>query len=237
MVLSGDIAQRKHFIRLMADEEARMEVVQEFVLSTIASPVIYLLLFALVVIDGFFPPVPSETVVVASAAIGAATGSPNPLIIGAIAAVAAAIGDTIAFLVGQSIGTDRFAWMRRPRVVRTLDWARRGLDRRAVFLILTARYVPVGRIAVNMTAGATRFPLRRFIPLAVLAGACWSAYSIGIGLLAGSWAHEHPLIGAGVGIVIAISLGFVVEVTSSLVSRRRMRRSRSATIEQVVDQA
>jgi membrane protein DedA with SNARE-associated domain len=194
-------------------------------------------LFALVVIDGFFPPVPSETVVVASAAIGAATGSPNPLIIGAIAAVAAAIGDTIAFLVGQSIGTDRFAWMRRPRVVRMLDWARRGLDRRAIFLILTARYVPVGRIAVNMTAGATRFPLRRFIPLAVLAGACWSAYSIGIGLLAGSWAHEHPLIGAGVGIVIAISLGFVVEVTSSLVSRRRMRRSRSATIEQVVDQA
>jgi membrane protein DedA with SNARE-associated domain len=237
MVLSGDIAQRKHFIRLMADEEARMEVVQEFVLSTIASPVIYLLLFALVVIDGFFPPVPSETVVVASAAIGAATGSPNPLIIGAIAAVAAAIGDTIAFLVGHSIGTDRFAWMRRPRVVRTLDWARRGLDRRAVFLILTARYVPVGRIAVNMTAGATRFPLRRFIPLAVLAGACWSAYSIGIGLLAGSWAHEHPLIGAGVGIVIAISLGFVVEVTSSLVSRRRMRRSAPATIEEIVEQA
>lgn len=214
-----------------------MEAVQEFVLSTISSPVIYLLLFALVVIDGFFPPVPSETVVVAAAAIGAATGSPNPLIIGIIAAVGAAIGDTIAFLIGRSIGTDRFAWMRRPRVVRTLDWARRGLDRRAVFLILTARYVPVGRIAVNMTAGATRFPVRRFIPLAVLAGACWSAYSIGIGLLAGSWAHEHPLIGAGIGIVIAVSLGFLVEITTSLLARRRrLRQSAPATIEEAVDQ-
>jgi membrane protein DedA with SNARE-associated domain len=127
--------------------------------------------------------------------------------------------------------------MRRPRVVRTLDWARRGLDRRSVFLILTARYVPVGRIAVNMTAGATRFPLRRFIPLAVLAGACWSAYSIGIGLLAGSWAHEHPLNCAGVGNDIAISLAFLVELTSSLVSTRRMRRSAPATIEEIVDQA
>lgn len=210
-----------------------MEAVQDFVLSTIASPAIYLLLFALVVIDGFFPPVPSETVVVAAAAIGAATGSPNPLIIGLIAAVGATIGDTIAFLIGRSIGVDRFAWMRRPRVVRALEWARHGLDRRATFLILTARYVPVGRIAVNMTAGATGFPPRRFVPLALLAGACWSAYSIGIGLLAGHWAHEHPLIGAGIGIVVAISLGFIVEAATSLMARRRrMRQATPANIEE-----
>jgi len=207
-----------------------MEAVQDFVLATIASPIVYLLLFALVVIDGFFPPVPSETVVVAAAAIGVSTGHPNPLLVGLIAAVGAAVGDTIAFMIGRSIGTDRFAWMRRRRVVRAVDWARRGLDRRATLLILTARYVPVGRIAVNMTAGATRFPVRRFVPLALLAGVCWSAYSIGIGLLAGSWAHEHPLIGAGVGIVIAIALGLLVEVVTSLVSRWRKRRASERVI-------
>jgi membrane protein DedA with SNARE-associated domain len=115
--------------------------------------------------------------------------------------------------------------MRRPRVARAIARARYGLDRRAPILILTARYIPIGRIAVNMTAGATRFPPRRFVPLALLAGACWSAYSIAIGLLAGHWAHEHPLIGALIGIVIAVSIGILVEVISDAVRRRRHRRA------------
>jgi membrane protein DedA with SNARE-associated domain len=205
-----------------------MESLQQILLATIASPMVYLLIFALVVIDGFFPPVPSETIVVAAAAIGAATGSPNPVLVGLVAAIGAALGDSIAYLLGRSIGTDRFRWMRRPRVARALAAARRGLDRRATFLILTARYIPVGRIAVNMTAGATRFPARRFVPLALLAGACWSAYSIGIGLLAGHWAHEHPLIGAGIGIVTAIALGFIVEGATAMITRRRRRMREAA---------
>lgn len=203
-----------------------MGALHDILLSTMASPLVYLLIFALVVIDGFFPPVPSETIVVAAAAIGIATGSPNAILVGLVAAVGAALGDSIAYLLGRSIGTTRFRWMRRPRAVRALHAARRGLDRRAPFLILTARYIPVGRIAVNMTAGATRFPVKRFVPLALLAGACWSAYSIGIGLVAGHWAHEHPLIGAGIGIVIAISLGFIVEAVTGVIGRmRRMRKA------------
>jgi membrane-associated protein len=212
-----------------------MEAVQDFVLATIGSPMVYLLIFALVVIDGFFPPVPSETVVVAAAAIGAATGSPNPLIVGVIAAIGATIGDSIAYLIGRSIGTERFAWMRGPRISRAIVRARHGLDRRAPILILTARYVPIGRIAVNMTAGATRFPPKRFVPLALLAGACWSAYSIGIGLLAGHWAHEHPLIGALIGIVIAVSVGILVELITEAVHRHR--RAREDGVDAIHDEA
>lgn len=202
-----------------------MEALQTFVLATVGSPLVFLLVFALVVIDGFFPPVPSETVVVAAAAIGAATGSPNAILIGVVAAIGAVVGDTIAFLIGRSIGTTRFAWMRRPRIARTVEWTRRGLDRRAPFLILTARYIPVGRIAVNMTAGATGFPLKRFLPLAALAGVCWSAYSIGIGLIAGTWAHEHPLIGALAGIAVAVAISCAIELVKAVVVRHRLKRS------------
>src|SRR5690606_9201928 len=114
------------------------------------------------VLDGIFPPVPSETVIVGAAAVGAATGAPHLVLLGACAALGAFAGDNATYWIGRAIGTDRFRWMRGARARRTVDWARRGLDRRGASLILVARYIPVGRVAVNLTAGATRYPLARF---------------------------------------------------------------------------
>lgn len=198
-----------------------MDVVTNLVMEAVASPWIYAIVFALVIIDGFFPPVPSETVIVAVAAVGVSAGAPNTWLIVLVAAVGAAIGDNIAFLIGRTIGVQRFAWMRRPRVVRAIDRAARGLERRAATLILTARYIPVGRIAVNMTAGATGFRWRAFWPLTLAAGACWSVYSVLIGILAGHWAHNQPLVAALVGIVIAVTLGICVDLVMSARARRR----------------
>ncbi len=198
-----------------------MDFLSDALLEAATSPWVYLLVFAVVVIDGFFPPVPSETVVVAAAAIGVSTGTPNPILIVLVAAVGAALGDNIAYLIGRTIGTERFAWMRHPRTVRAFDWAAHGIRSRPAALILTARYIPIGRIAVNMTAGATGFAHRRFWPLTVLAGVSWAAYSVLIGLLAGHWVKDQPLLGAGIGIVVAIGLGFVIDRVTSAVTRRR----------------
>ncbi len=139
-------------------------------MQAIASPWLYLVLFAVTIIDGFFPPIPSETVLVAAAAVTASTGEGNLLLLGAVAAIGAAIGDNIAFLIGRGLGTTRFAWMRRPRVAAAFAHAQLALDRRSATLILGARYIPVGRVAVNMTAGALDFPWRRFLPLSLIAG-------------------------------------------------------------------
>ena len=51
-----------------------MELINEFILQATASPWLLLVMFAVAVIDGFFPPVPSETVLVAAAAVAASTG-------------------------------------------------------------------------------------------------------------------------------------------------------------------
>ncbi|GHD45267.1 membrane protein [Mycetocola manganoxydans] len=202
-----------------------MDLISDAILQTVASPWIYAIVFAVVVIDGFFPPVPSETVVVAAAALGVSTGAPNPWLIVAVAAVGAAIGDNIAFALGRSIGTRRFAWMRHPRTVRAFDWAARGIRRRPAALILTARYIPVGRIAVNMTAGAVGFPHRRFWPLTLIAGATWAVYSVLIGVLAGHWVKDQPLLGAAIGVVLAIVLGILVDRVMMRISRRREERA------------
>lgn len=197
-----------------------MDILNELIMQAIASPWLYLVLFAVTVIDGFFPPVPSETVLVAAAAVAASTGDGNLLLLGAVAAIGAAIGDNIAFVIGRGLGTTRFAWMRRPRVAATFAYAQQALDRRSATLILGARYIPVGRVAVNMSAGALRFPWRRFLPLSLVAGLSWSIFSLAIGLLAGAWIKDQPLLSAGLGIVIALLIGFTIDRIAAARRRR-----------------
>lgn len=197
-----------------------MDVINEIIMQTVASPWLYVVLFAVTIIDGFFPPVPSETVLVAAAAVAASSGQVVTLCaLGVIAAVGAAIGDNIAFAIGRRVGTTRFSWMRRPRIQAAFAHAQRALDRRSAALILGARYIPVGRVAVNMSAGALGFPWRRFVPLSIVAGISWSALSIAIGLLAGAWIKDQPLLSAVIGVAVALSIGIVIDRIAS--SRRR----------------
>lgn len=197
-----------------------MDILNELIMQAIASPWLYLVLLGVTIIDGFFPPVPSETVLVAAAAVATSTGEGNLLLLGVVAAVGAAIGDNIAFWIGRRIGTERFAWMRRPRVAAAFAHAQRALDRRSATLILGARYIPVGRVAVNMTAGGLGFPWRRFLPLSLVAGLSWSAFSLMIGLLAGAWIKDQPLLSAGLGIVVALVIGVVIDRIAAARRRR-----------------
>ncbi|MFD5214390.1 DedA family protein [Microbacterium sp. NPDC058345] len=189
-----------------------------------ASPWVYAVVFAVCAIDGFFPPVPSETVVVGAATIASATGAPMlPLLIG-VAAMGAIAGDNIAYLLGRTIGTTRFRWMRARSIASALEWARRGLEHRGALLIFTARYIPVGRIAVNMTAGATGYPPRRFVPLSIAAGVAWAAYSSLFGVVAGRWLHDQPLLAIVLAVVVAALVGWIVD----LVLRRMLARTATA---------
>lgn len=198
-----------------------MDLLSTFLLSAVNSPWVYLVVFAVVVIDGFFPPVPSESIVVIAAALGVSAGTPNPFVIVALAAVGAAAGDNIAYWLGHRIGVTRFRWMRGRRTAAALERAGRGLALRPASLLLVARYIPVGRVAVNMTAGATGLPHRRFWPLTVLAGACWAVYSVVIGVVAGTVFRDQPLLGAGIGVVLALLLGVVIDRVAAAVGRRR----------------
>ncbi len=198
-----------------------LELLNDAVTTLAGSPWVYLVVFGVCLIDGFFPPVPSETVVVAAAAVATSTGSPLLIPLVAVAAAGAIAGDNIAYAIGRGIGVSRFRWMRSARVVAAIEWARRGLDRRGALLIFSARYIPVGRIAVNMTAGATHYPRRRFIALSVAAGITWAVYSTVFGLVAGHWLHEQPILAVILAIVLAAGIGAVVDAAL----RRLLARS------------
>ncbi|WP_404472375.1 DedA family protein [Microbacterium aerolatum] len=200
-----------------------MDIINELILQATASPWLYLVMFATAVIDGFFPPIPSETVLVAAAAVAASTGETNLWLLCAVAAIGAMIGDNIAYAIGRAVGTSRFAWMRRPRVAAAFARAQHTLTRSGAPLILGARYIPVGRVAVNMSAGALGYPWRRFLPLSAVAGATWALFSAGIGILAGHWLEDQPLLSAVFGIAFALVIGFAIDRVAAIRRRRRAR--------------
>ncbi|MBD7957961.1 VTT domain-containing protein [Microbacterium sp. Sa4CUA7] len=201
-----------------------MDVINDLILLTVASPWLYLVMLIVAIVDGFFPPVPSETVLVAAAAVAVSSGGPNLIVLGIAAALGAMIGDNLAYAIGRRVGTRRWGWMRRPRVAAAFTRAAATLDRRAAALIIGARYVPVGRVAVNMSAGALAYLWRRFLPLSAIAAVSWTLYSTGLGVLAGHWMADQPFLSALVGIVLALAIGIVIDRVAAM---RRARQARA----------
>ena len=79
-----------------------------------------LVVLGLAAFDGFFPPVPSESVVIGLAAIGASTGEPDLWLLGLAAAVGAFCGDNLTYTLGRHSPLRSFA-ARHPHVGRALD--------------------------------------------------------------------------------------------------------------------
>ncbi|WP_083649132.1 DedA family protein [Cellulosimicrobium sp. CUA-896] len=198
-----------------------LENLETWILALAASAWIYPALFAFATIDGFFPPVPSESVIITLAVSAHATGSPNLPLVLVIAALGAWTGDQIAFSLGRAIGTERVRFLRTRRGRRAVAWAERALAHRGASFILAARYIPVGRVAVNMTAGAVGYPRARFMAFSAIAAATWALYSVLIGLVAAQWLGHEPLLAMAVGVVLGIGLGLVIDRILMLRSRRR----------------
>lgn len=197
-----------------------MQAVNDFILAAAGQPWVLFVVFACCVIDGFFPPVPSESVVVGLAAVAATADVPNAWLLMLVAAGGAFAGDNIAYLIGRRVGTRRWSWMRGPRMQSAFRWAGRELRKRPASLILVARFVPIGRVAVNLTAGVTGYPHLRFVGLTVLSATLWAAYSVGIGLFFGQWFEDNHLLGAVIAIVCAVALGIVVDLVINRVRRQ-----------------
>lgn len=205
-----------------------MEFINEAILHAAGQWWIYPILTIFCFIDGFVPILPSETLIVALGALSVTSGQPNMWFVMLAAAVGAIAGDNMAYLLGRHVGVERFRWMRKPKVHRALTWARYELDKRGAMLIFTARYIPVGRVAVNWIAGTTAYPRRRFVILDIFASITWVAYSAGVGIIAGNWVHEHPLLGVGIAIAFAIVLGIVIDHLLTWLHRWRDTRGAAA---------
>lgn len=171
------------------------------------SPWTYLLLAAVCAGDAVFPVLPSETMVIAAAVL-AAQGHLDIVLVVIVAAIGALAGDNTAYAVGRS-GLRRLAdrLMNSDKSRRRLHWARSQLQHHGGWIIVVARFIPGGRTATTYVAGTVEMPWRsRFLPADGAAAALWALYASALGYIGGAAFKDNfwlpMLIAAGASILL-----------------------------------
>ncbi|HVC68757.1 MAG TPA: DedA family protein [Acidimicrobiales bacterium] len=182
----------------------------------------YMLAFFLPAFDAVIPVLPSETAIVALGVTTAGSADPRIVILIALAAAGAFVGDNLCYLIGRRFGP----WVNRKvfssgRGVERKAWAERTLERFGARLIVVCRFIPGGRTAVMLTCGVVHFPRRRFIPATAVAGVIWASYAFFMGRLGGKAFQNHPWQGLLLALGLALTVTLLIEVVRLVVSRRR----------------
>ncbi|HMN99598.1 MAG TPA: DedA family protein [Miltoncostaeaceae bacterium] len=181
-------------------------------------------LFALMLLECVFPPIPSEAIL-PFAGFAVAEGAMSfPLALGAATAGSLA-GNLMLYVAARRGGTGLVArhGHRVGAGPARIEQFERWMDRWGSATVLCARAVPLARTAVSLPAGLARFPVKRFIVLTTIGSLAWNAVLIGIGwALDDSWHHVEEVMGpTSIAVVLAmIATGLVVWG----VARRRGRR-------------
>ena len=155
-------------------------------------------LFVFCVIDGFLPILPSETLIIALGALIVQGNGPNVYLLILTGALGAILGDQLAFGIGHRYNVERIRFLREGKGQVAVRFARKGLARRGPLYIIAARFIPIGRVAVNLIAGATGYPRHKFIPLTLLSGPILSM-----------------LVGVSGGIALGAVINIIIERTTS----------------------
>jgi membrane protein DedA with SNARE-associated domain len=192
--------------------------------SLITSPWLYGVLIVVSLLDSFLPLIPSEPVVIV-AGVYAATEQTNIVLVIAATTLGAFLGDLIPYTVGRLLGA-RVLKRLPPGTKRRAahDWFTRELDARGGFILVTTRFIPVGRYLATLSTGLVGYPLGRYMLFIAFATASWSAYTALTGYLGGVMFRENTLLGVAVG----VGLAFVV--TGAIEAVRHFRKRRSVTV-------
>ena len=180
----------------------------------------YVLVFAIAMLDAFFPLVPSETVAI-TAGVVAGAGDLNVVVVLAAAAGGAFVGDNISFAIGHFFGkrtVDRF--FSGEKAQKRLKWAEDQLEKRGAYIIVVARFIPGGRTATTFTAGYVQdFSWFRFMRYDALAAAIWGCYTVLLGYFGGKTFEDAPWKGLLLAFGVALTVTLVVEAVRHLKAR------------------
>ncbi|MBV0893217.1 DedA family protein [Paracoccus sp. Z118] len=176
--------------------------------------------FALMLLENVFPPIPSE-VIMPLAGYLTATGALSfiPTVLAGTAG--SVVGTLLWFWLGRALGSERLKrWAARygrwmtvsPSDIETAEgWFRRH-GGAAVFL---GRMVPAVRTLISVPAGIARMPMRKFLAYTIAGSLLWTLLLAGAGLLLENQYHRvadviDPISSFVVVAVIAIYLYRVV---------------------------
>lgn len=190
----------------------------------------YIALWVYVFLGSAGVPIPVDPLLLAAGAL-AGYGQFNPAIVALVAISAAGCGDVVGYLLGYAVGDRAAARLQRSRIgqrfisASTLERGRVYFARYGAWAIFLSRWL-VGAFsgAVNVLAGARRFPFLRFFAYAIVGEALDVAIMLGLGIAFGaSWGVANNL----VKVISFAALGIIV--VALIVVRIAYRAPRGAT--------
>nr|WSW64184.1 VTT domain-containing protein [Streptomyces sp. NBC_00998] len=178
----------------------------------------YPALFLLVALGALVPVIPTGALV-STAAVVAFHHQTLPfglLLVFAVGAVAAFVGDVALYWLGQRgvrsrNGSRRLEALRGRATPERLAQAQRKLDEHGVLVLVVSRLVPAGRIPVMLACLLARLPLRRFARGDAPACLAWAATYCLIGILGGSLFSEPWK-----GVALAVALTLLISAAPTL---------------------
>jgi membrane-associated protein len=184
------------------------------------SAVTYLVVLAASGGDVVFPPVPSETIVIAAGVL-AGRGDLIVWLVIPCAMVGAMLGDNLSYWLGRKVGdplADRVFGSEKGRG--RLEWAERAIRGHGTVLVIVGRFIPGGRTASTFAAGTLEMPWRRFILADVVACAIWATYATMLGYLGGKTFQGSTWKPLAVSLGLAVLIGLGIEVWRRVEKRR-----------------
>ncbi|HEX7354644.1 MAG TPA: DedA family protein [Mycobacteriales bacterium] len=178
----------------------------------------YLAVFALMVLESMFVPIPSEVIMLFGGALAggllAQPGEAHVTLVGV--ALLGALGNVVGSLIGYAIGRygggalveHRWvSWLIRPHHV---EQANAFFDRHGSAAVFLGRLLPVVRTFVSLPAGLARMPLGRFTVFTALGCLPWTFALAAIGdAVAANWdtvAHGFTLFTVVLAVLLLIAL-------------------------------
>ena len=193
----------------------------------------YLAVAGVIGVESFGVPAPGQTIMVA-AAIYAGAGRLNVFAVGAIAFVAAVLGDNVGYWIGVRGGRrlvhrfGKYIFITPER----LDWAERFFARRGNRIVVVARFIDGLRQLNGVIAGITAMPWRTFLIYNAIGAAIWVGWWTTISYFLGThlvviMEHAHRFKWWAIAlVVIAVTTYITLHVRH--VRRRRAREAELA---------
>lgn len=205
-----------------------MEELTQWVLDLRGSGWSFAVVALVLLIGGVVTFLPSQSLVVALAALSAGDEGWTALInlfgLFGFCVVGMVLGDIGTYWLARGIGFGKWSWMNGRRLTAVRTRVGDQLKTRPKWVMVTVRLLPMGRIATVLAASDARMPMPRFLPLSVLASAVWVGYAVIIGAAFGSFSTDNPLLMMVLAVATAIALGLLAQVVNGWFEKIADRR-------------
>jgi membrane protein DedA with SNARE-associated domain len=188
-----------------------LDELDRLVVTLGGGPLAYVVVGMAAALDPILPVIPAETILVSAAVLSSRDGGPWIWLLVPAGTLGAVAGDNIMYWLGRLGGERVTRRLFRGRAgAERLRWAEERIGRHGPLMVVAGRYIPGGRTAATLVAGALGMSWRHFLLADAVAGITWSAYACLLGRVAGATFERSTwkaiLLAAGVALAMTIAV-------------------------------